>query len=392
MERLEATMPAPEPTIPNDPLTLAIAAHERAIALRGETRLPEAESECRTALALYEQVEGPDSADVANASFELAQILEARDQARDARVAYARAREILGPPPTREAGEDGEDIDPDVARLSIQALTGAAGIDRQLGAYEDAERGFHAALAETERVFGPDDLDVASLLNNLGVLRKYQARFDEAVVFYERALPMLEAHAKETGETSALATLYHNLGGIEHARGRYAAGEPHARRSVEMREAELGPDHVSVAADVAALAGLVEGLGRFDEAAALYERAIDIFTRKLGPGSAEVALDLSGLASVRQAQGRVPEARALYERALALQEKVFGREHPEVAMTLNNFAALEREHGDRARARTLYEKAWKTYQAVVGDKHDYTRLCLENLRAVEAELPPKPRR
>ncbi|MDB4981493.1 MAG: repeat-containing protein [Myxococcales bacterium] len=386
MERLEATMPAPEPTIPQDPLTLAIAAHERAIALRGETRLPEAERECRRALELYEQVEGPESADVANASFELAQILQERDQAREARVAFARAREILGPP-----AEDA-DVDADVARLSIQALTGAAGIDRQLGAYEDAERGFRAALAETERVFGPDDLDVASLLNNLGVLRKYQARFDEAVVFYERALPMLEAHAKETGETGALATLYHNLGGIEHARGRYAAGEPHARRSIEMREAELGPDHVSVAADVAALAGLVEGLGRFDEAAALYERAIDTFTRKLGPESAEVALDLSGLASVRQAQGRVPEARALYERALALQEKVFGREHPEVAMTLNNFAALEREHGDRARARTLYESAWKTYQTVVGDEHEYTRLCLENLRAVEAELPPKPRR
>jgi tetratricopeptide (TPR) repeat protein len=388
MERLEATMPALEPTIPKDPLTLAIAAHERAIALRGETRLPEAERECRRALELYEQVEGPQSPDVANASFELAQILEARDQAREARVAYARAREILGPPPQGE----GEDSDPDVARLSIQALTGAAGIDRQLGAYEDAERGFRAALAETERVFGPDDLDVASLLNNLGVLRKYQARFDEAVVFYERALPMLEASAKQTGETSALATLFHNLGGIEHARGRYAAGEPHARRSVELREAELGPDHVSVAADLAALAALVEGLGRLDEAAALYERAIDIFTRKLGAESSEVALDLAGLASVRQAQGRVPEARALYERALALQEKVFGREHPEVAMTLNNFAALERERGDLPSARSLYEKAWKTYQAVVGETHEYTRLCLENLRAVEKELPSKSRR
>jgi tetratricopeptide (TPR) repeat protein len=385
-------MPAPEPTIPKDPLTLAIAAHERAIALRGETRLPEAERECRRALELYEQVEGPQSPDVANASFELAQILEARDQAREARAAYARAREILGPPSGGEGEGEGEDADPDVARLSIQALTGAAGIDRQLGAYDDAERGFRAALAETERVFGPDDLDVASLLNNLGVLRKYQARFDEAVVFYERALPMLQASAKETGETSALATLYHNLGGIEHARGNYAAGEPHARRSVELREAELGPDHVSVAADVAALAALVEGLGRLDEAATLYERAIDIFTRKLGAESSEVALDLAGLASVRQAQGRVPEARALYERALALQEKVFGREHPEVAMTLNNFAALERERGDLPSARSLYEKAWKTYRAVVGETHEYTRLCLENLRAVEKELPPKARR
>src|SRR5207237_486877 len=124
-----------------------------------------------------------------------------------------------------------------------------------------------------------------------------QGRFDEAVVFYGQALPMLKAEARRSGERDALATLYHNLGGIEHARGRYAAGEPHARRSVALREAARGPDDVAVAADVAALAALVEGRGRLDEAAALYGRALAIFRRKLGPRSAEVALDLAGLAS-----------------------------------------------------------------------------------------------
>jgi tetratricopeptide (TPR) repeat protein len=379
MEPPEATMPAPEATIPNDPLTLAIAAHERAIALRGQTRLPQAERACRRALALYTRSDGPKSPDVANASFELGQILEARDQARAARRAYVRARAILGAP------RGGRRADPDVARLSIRALACVAGIDRQLGAYAAAERGFRATLAETKRVLGPRDLDIASLLNNLGVLRKYQGRFDEAVVFYRRALPLLKAEARRSGEGGALATLYHNLGGIEHARGRYAAGEPHARRSVALREAELGPNHIAVAADVAALAALVEGRGRLDEAAALYSRALAIFRRKLGPRSAEVALDLAGLASVRQAQGRLAEAGRLYARALALQERVFGRRHPEVAMTLNNFAALERERGELSRARQLYARAWRTYRVTVGDRHRYTRLCLANLRAVDAE-------
>ncbi|HXI60549.1 MAG TPA: tetratricopeptide repeat protein [Polyangia bacterium] len=377
-------MPTPEATIPKDPLTLAITAHQRAAALRAETRLPQAERACRHALALYTRAEGGKSPDVANALFELGRILEGRDRARQARRAYLRARAILGPP------RGGKNADLDVARLSIQALTCAATIDRQLGAYAAAERAFRVALAETKRVFGPDDLDVASLLNNLGVLRKYQGRFDEAVVFYRRALPMLKASARRNGDRSALATLYHNMGGIEHARGRYAAGEPHARRSVALREAELGPQDVTVAADVAALAALVEGRGRLDEAAALYQRALAIFRRKLGPRSAEVALDLAGLASVRQAQGRLPEARRLYERALTLQEQVFGRVHPEVAMTLNNFATLERQRGDLPRARALYARAWRTYRAIVGERHRYTRLCRANLRAVEKESARRP--
>ena len=76
-----------------------------------------------------------------------------------------------------------------------------------------------------------------------------------------------------------LATLYHNLGGLEHARGRYARGEPFARRSVALREQALGLDHPTVAADVAALAALLVGQGKYDEAEAFYQRALAIFTR-----------------------------------------------------------------------------------------------------------------
>ncbi|HVZ75344.1 MAG TPA: tetratricopeptide repeat protein [Polyangia bacterium] len=375
-------MTAPEATIPVDPLTLAIAAHERAIALRAQTKLPAAETACRRAIAHYTRAAGPRSPDVANALFELGQILEARDRPRDARKAYVRARAILGKPPARPRDEG----EADVARLSIRVLMARAGVDRALGAYAVAERGFHAALAETKRAFGPRDLDVASLFNNLGVLRKYQGRFDEAVVFYKQALPMLVAAAKRDGDTGPLATLYHNLGGIEHARGRYAAGEPWARKSVALREKAHGPDDVTVAADVAALAALVEGRGRLDEAAALYVRAIAIFRRKLGPRSAEVALDLAGLASVRQAQGKLAEARRLYLRSLALQEHVFGKGHPEVAMTLNNFAALERARGELARAEALYARAYAVYREAVGPRHVHARLTHANWRAVVDEL------
>jgi tetratricopeptide (TPR) repeat protein len=366
-------MTAPEATIPRDALTLAIAAHERAIALRAESRLPAAERACRRALALYTRAEGPRAPDTANAHFELGQILEARDRLRDARACYVRARAILGKP--SRAG------DPDINRLSLRALMALAGIDRQTGAYPRAERGFRAALAEATRVFGARDLDVASLFNNLGVLRKYQGRFAEAIVFYKKALPML----RRAGDRDSLATLYHNLGGIEHARGRYAAGEPWARKSVELRAAELGPNHVKTAADVAALAGLVEGRGRLDEAADLYKRAIAIFERTLGPASAEVALDLAGLASVRHGQGRLAEARRLYARALPLQERVFGARHPEVAMTLNNMGALERDAGDLPRAQAMYERAWRVYRAAVGPRHVHARQCAANLRAIKAD-------
>jgi tetratricopeptide (TPR) repeat protein len=365
-------MTAPEASIPRDPLTPAITAHERAIALRAATRLPEAEAACRRAVAGYTKAEGADHPDVANALVELGQILEARDQLRPARRAHARALTILSP--------YARDADPDVARLRLRARVFVAGLDRALGAYAAADRGFQAALAEARRRFGPRDPDVASILNNLGVLRKAQGRYAEAARFYRSALPLLRPRERE-----ARATLYHNLGGIEHARGRYAAGEPHARKSVALREAALGRDHVAVAADVAALAAIVEGRGRLDEAAELYERALGTFRRKLGEGSAEVALNLSGLATLRQQQGRAAEAGRLFARALPLMERLFGRGHAEVAMTVHNLAYHERAQGHLGRAEALYARALRIFRRTLGGRHPHTRLCASNLRAVEAE-------
>ena len=174
-------------------------------------------------------------------------------------------------------------------------------------------------------------------VNSLAVLFKYSGRFDDAAALYERAL----AAAERTGASDeSLATLLHNIAGLEHARGDYARGEPAARRSVELRERALGPDHPAVAADVAALAAIVDGLGRHDEAEALYLRALGTFERVYGPDHYEIAVNLNNLAGVRQAQGRLAEAEELYRRALAIKEALLGGEHPDVALTLNNLALL----------------------------------------------------
>jgi len=209
-------------------------------------------------------------------------------------------------------------------------------------------------------------------------LRKSQGRFADAIRLYRRALKIVAP----SGDDEALATLHHNLGGIEHARGRFAAGEPHARRSVALRERALGPHHVEVAADVAALAALVDGAGRLDEAAALYQRALVVFSQKLGPRSLEAGLTLAGLADVQQKQGSPAPAERLYLRSLAILERVLGGRHPDVALTLNNLAHLRRETGDLARAEPLYLRALRIFERSLGRRHPHTRHCRATYQGV----------
>jgi hypothetical protein len=97
------------------------------------------------------------------------------------------------------------------------------------GEYRRAERLYRKTLAAGERAFGRDAVEVAVLLNNLGVVCKYLGRFREAGRHYRRALGILER--RRVTNPADLTSLYHTLGGLEHARGRFARGEPFARRS-----------------------------------------------------------------------------------------------------------------------------------------------------------------
>jgi tetratricopeptide (TPR) repeat protein len=304
-------------------------------------------------------------------------VLEARDELREARRCMQRALRILA----RDRSGD-----PDITRLTVRARTALGGIDRTLGAHAAADRGYQIALAEILRRFGPRDRYLAGVFNDFGVLRKAQGRYDEALAFYRRALPLIPRSDRQ-----ALATIAHNLGGIEHARGNFARAEPHARRSVRLRTEMVGANHPATAADVAALAAIVEARDRLGEAALLYRRALAVFARVLGPRSLEVGLNLACLAAVEQRRKSPRRARALYVRALAIQERVLGRHHPDVAMTVNNLAVLEREDGDLPRAAALFRRALGSFVRTLGPRHPHAVLARANRRAVEREIAARPK-
>jgi tetratricopeptide (TPR) repeat protein len=94
------------------------------------------------------------------------------------------------------------------------------------------------------------------------------------------------------------ATLLHNLGGLAHARGDYAAAEAPARRAVEIRQAPLGINHPTVAADRAALAAILDALAQHEDAGALLEDALRTFECTYGPDHYEVAITANNLAAI----------------------------------------------------------------------------------------------
>jgi tetratricopeptide (TPR) repeat protein len=368
----------------NDPIDRAVLLHAAALDAFGAAALDRAAAFAGESLALFEQESGPFHPDVANVLNCLARIHEQRADHAAAEAFGRRSVDIMRRVRQRASGEvrgaphgqgsekaAGDDID----RLYVQSLTGLGDVLRIRGRYDDAEPWLREAIALGETALGADDEDVVTAVNSLAVLFKYSGRFDDAAVLYARAL----AAAERSGASDeSLATLLHNVGGLEHARGDYARGEPAARRSVELRERALGPDHPAVAADVAALAAIVDGLGRHDEAEAMYLRALATFERVYGPDHYEIAVNLNNLAGVRQAQGRLVDGEALYRRALTIKETLLGSEHPDVALTLNNLALLLDAMGKTSEAEPLYERALQILRARLDPRHPKVVACAKN--------------
>jgi Flp pilus assembly protein TadD len=211
----------------------------------------------------------------------------------------------------------------------------------------------------------------ARALNELGIVCKYTGRFDEGRELYERALALVPPDSAEA------AAILHNLGGIEHARGRHAEAEGPAWRAVEIRTLARGADHVDVAADRAPLAAIVDGLGRTDEAEALLREALAVFER--AREHHEVGVTLANLAAIAHKRGDHAGAERLHRRALTIREATLGGDHPELAITLANLATTLRAAGRPDEAVRLDRRAHALLDGRVAPDHPTLALVRSRL-------------
>ncbi len=304
----------------------------------------------------------------ADAHLVLGEIEEAMGSLQTAERCYRRAGSL--------AGHD--------ARIRLEAEVRSANLLRIRGRYRASERRLKRCLMRAK-----EGADVAAIRNFLGILYKYMGRFSEAGRQYRSALRLLRGRAHPLR-----GSLYHNLAGLEHARGNPRRGEPYARRSVEIHLRELGPKHPVVAADLAALASLLQDQGNLDEAEPMFRRAIAFFRRTYGPIHYEVAVNLNNLAAVQAERNQIGEADRLYRRTLAIKERIFGRRHPDVAITLNNLGLLYASRGRADESREFLRRALDIFARTLGRNHPNARACLANLASIDsgrARSPNSPR-
>ncbi len=251
---------------------------------------------------------------------------------------------------------------------------------RLAGCYVDAERSLRAALMSARSAMPPDDESLGWILNELGIVHRYSGRFDAAHESYMAALRSVARAAPRGINTQQLrATVCHNLGGLENARGEYAAAQLWADQGVQLRTEALGPDHLHVAFDRAAQAPILLELGRLGEAESILHQVLTTYLRTYGETHHEVAVTLHNLATCVYRRGEMTAAKKLLQRAVEMKRTVLGRDHPELAVSLANCGHVHEELGELAEARSAYRDAVTILQGRVEDVHPVLVACRNRL-------------
>src|SRR5262249_20011993 len=152
------------------------------------------------------------------------------------------------------------------------------------------------------------------------------------------------------------AAIRHTLGSSYSYLGQPASAIRQLRRALELRTAQLGPDHSDTLTTQHTLALACQAAGRLDQAIPLLDQTLAARTAGLGAEDASTLLTQNQLALAYQANGRWDRAIPLLEQTLAARRARLAPDHPDTLSTQNDLATALQTNGRWDRAIPLLER------------------------------------
>lgn len=119
------------------------------------------------------------------------------------------------------------------------------------------------ALTSLENSLGPKHIEVAEILNSMGLLLEKKEDYDGAQALYERAIKIVKDTFGPNQEHYKLGIYYNNLADLHRKRNDFDDALRVYRRALIIMEKAMGPDH-SETAEILHNIGLVQiHLGKY---------------------------------------------------------------------------------------------------------------------------------
>jgi tetratricopeptide (TPR) repeat protein/tRNA A-37 threonylcarbamoyl transferase component Bud32 len=224
------------------------------------------------------------------------------------------------------------------------------------GKYRESAALHRQAIDLRKKIFPEDHTDVVS-----GERTRAREELEKTLEIREAALGPDHPH---------VASVLENLGVVAYHLGELDESMERLQEALAIKRAKLGPDSPSLGGPLLNIGNVLHARGDYAGAREHYERAREIFVRGLGPDHPNVGIALNNIGWTLRAQGEPHEAVSYLEQALALREKALGPEHPSVGSTLGQLGQAQIEAGNPAQGRRTLERAtalWEQKPPARGD-------------------------
>jgi tetratricopeptide (TPR) repeat protein/tRNA A-37 threonylcarbamoyl transferase component Bud32 len=258
----------------------------------------------------------------------------------------------------------------------VQALTQLMRISYLEHDLDEGEILAADARAALDRL-GDAPLLEADFYLHYGSLALARGDHQKAGEHHRRALAIRETQlgADHPEVAISLTNIANALVGV----GSYAEAERLARRALTIFEKKFGADHPYTAASYNNIGNSLFEQGRqqswddpegarpfFLQAVEHYQKAIEIREANLGPNHPSIGLNLHNLGEARRHLGQLTEARAAFERSLAIKRESYDADNPTVIASQTGLGRVLLELGQVDEAvRVLEESANRITDAEV---------------------------
>jgi eukaryotic-like serine/threonine-protein kinase len=325
------------------PLAEAAARESLGTTFSGLGRYPEAEREYRAALALRRAAPGGNDADLANSEAHLAEQLTFEDKLPEAETLQRDALRLR----TRLFGAD----DPAVG----SSLTDLAITLRRESKLPEAEASMRKGLSIDLKNHRAEDS--AADEHNLGVLLRFEKRPAEAEAMLRRALA---SHLQIFGaENANTATTMNQLAYVLHDEGKLPEAEQYARNSLAILRRLEGDQHPDIAVGLNHLASVLKDEGKLDQAESMFRQAVDIGKHAWGPDHEDLAKIETNLGELLAKRGKLQEGERLLRAALHSREKILPSSHPSIFDSEAKLGSVLAQEGRYAEAEALLLSAYR---------------------------------